>query len=297
MMAELQQEGFRGTVRRDCPLAPYTTWRIGGPAELLAVPADRDDLLLAVNWAARQGVRWRVLGNGSNLLVHDAGVKGLVLRVRKVLDEVRIAGRQLEAGAGAIFPLVANQAAAAGLAGIEFGAGIPGTIGGAVVMNAGWHDYEIGNFVEHVDFLEPDGTPRRYRRDECGFRYRGSLFRGRPGVVLSTRLHLEPAVPSEIQARGENFAESRKKNQPTELPSCGSVFLKPPGDFAGRLIEQAGLKGLRVGDVEVSPKHANFFVNVGRASCADVLALVARVEAEVLRQFGVRLVREFELWE
>jgi len=297
MKAKLKQEGFRGELHRDCPLGPYTTWRIGGPAELLAVPADRDDLLLAVGWAARHGVPWRVLGNGSNLLVHDAGVKGLVLRMRRVLDEVRIDGQHLDAGAGAMFPLVANQAAAAGLAGIEFGAGIPGTIGGAVVMNAGWHDFEIGNFVEDVDYLEADGTLRHLARDECGFRYRGSLFRGRAGVVLSTRLHLEPGVPSEIRARGESFTESRKQNQPTELPSCGSVFLKPPGDFAGRLIEQAGLKGLRVGDVEVSAKHANFFVNVGQASCADVLALVARVESEVLRRFGVRLVREFELWE
>ena len=294
---ELRQQGFRGELLRDRPLAHYTTWRIGGPAELLAVPADRDDLLLAVNWATRHGVSWRVLGNGSNLLVHDAGVKGLVLRLRKVLDEVRIDGRQLDAGAGAMFPLVANQAAAAGLAGIEFGAGIPGTIGGAVVMNAGWHEHEIGSFVEHVDYLEPDGTLRRLARDECGFRYRGSLFRGRPGVVLSALLRLEPGVPSEIRARLQSFTESRKKNQPTELPSCGSVFLKPPGDFAGRLIDEAGLKGLRVGDAEVSSKHANFFVNVGEATCADVLALVARVESEVFRSFGVRLVREFELWE
>jgi len=297
MKTELQNEGFLGEVLADCPLAPYTTWRIGGPAELLATPADRDDLLRAVRWAARSGVPWRVLGNGSNLLVHDAGVRGLVIRLRKVLDEVRIDGRHLDAGAGALFPLVANQAAAAGLAGIEFGAGIPGTIGGAVVMNAGWHEHEIGNFVELVDHLEPDGTLRRLPRDECGFRYRGSLFRGARGVVLSTRLLLESGVPSEIQARLDGFTESRKKNQPTELPSCGSVFLKPPDDFAGRLIDEAGLKGLRVGDVEVSSKHANFFVNVGHATCADVLTLVTRVEAEVLRRFGVRLVREFELWE
>jgi len=297
MKSELQNEGFRGELRVDCPLAPYTTWRIGGPAELLAVPADRDDLLRVVRWAARRGIPWRVLGNGSNLLVHDAGVKGLVIRLRKVLDDVRIDGPQLDAGAGAMFPLVANQAAAAGLAGIEFGAGIPGTIGGAVVMNAGWHEHEIGNFVERVDYLEPDGTLREYTRDECCFRYRGSLFRGRPGVVLSTCLRLEAGVPPEIQARLESFTDSRKENQPTELPSCGSVFLKPPDDFAGRLIDKAGLKGLRVGDIEVSPKHANFFVNVGHATCADVLALVARVESEVLRRFGVRLEREFELWE
>jgi UDP-N-acetylmuramate dehydrogenase len=293
----LQNEGFRGQLRRDCPLAPFTTWRIGGPAELLAVPADRDDLLMAVSWAARRGIPWRVLGNGSNLLVHDAGVKGLVIRLRKVLDDVRIEGRDLEAGAGAMFPSVANQAAAAGLAGIEFGAGIPGTIGGAVVMNAGWHEHEIGNSVEFVDYLESDGAMRRLPKDACDFRYRGSLFRGRPGVVLSTRLRLESGVPAEIKERLERFNESRKQNQPTELPSCGSVFVQPPGDFAGRLIDEAGLKGLRIGDVEVSAKHANFFVNVGHATCSEVLSLVARVESEILRRFGVQLEREFELWE
>jgi UDP-N-acetylmuramate dehydrogenase len=297
MMTSLRQAGFRGALHRDCPLAPYTTWRIGGPAELLATPADREDLVLAVGWAAEHGVDWRVLGNGSNVLVADSGVGGLVIRLRKALDAVRIEGRQLDAGAGAMFPLVANQAAAAGLAGIEFGAGIPGTIGGAIVMNAGWHEHEIGNFVEAVEHLDVSGNVRRLERAACAFRYRGSRFRGARGIVLSARLRLDPGDPAEIRARLEHYTESRKQNQPTELPSCGSVFLKPPGDFAGRLIDEAGLKGLRVGGVEVSSKHANFFVNVGDASCADVLALVSRVESEVLRRFGVRLEREFELWD
>ncbi len=294
---DLERAGFVGQLLEQCPLAPYTTWRIGGPAELLAVPTHRQDLMLAVNWAVSRGVPWRVLGNGSNLLVHDRGVRGLVIRVRKVLDQVRIDDRVLTAGAGAMFPAVAHMAAAAGLAGIEFGAGIPGTIGGAVVMNAGWHEHEIGNVVDQVEYLEPRGEVRRYRGSECGFRYRASRFRGGPGVVLSARLDLEPGDPAEINRRLERFASSRKQNQPTDLPSCGSVFLKPPGDFAGRLIDRAGLKGLRVGDVEVSRKHANFFVNLGRATAADVLQLVEQVEAGVEQRFGIRLVREFEFWD
>jgi UDP-N-acetylmuramate dehydrogenase len=296
LAAVLRDAGFRGELRSECPLAPYTTWRIGGPAELLATPADREDLLGAVAWAGAHDVAWRILGNGSNLLVRDAGVRGLVLRVRKVLDEVEREGSRLIVGAGAGFPAVARRAASLGLAGIEFGAGIPGTIGGAVVMNAGWHEYEFGNVVESVEFLEPDGELRRHQHADCGFAYRKSAFRGRPGVLLSATLRLEPEEASEIEARLEFFATSRKANQPTELPSCGSVFLKPAGDFAGRLIEAAGLKGLRVGDVEVSPKHANFFVNVGQATAADVLTLVERVEAAVESRFGVRLVREFEVW-
>ena len=163
-------------------------------------------------------------------------------------------------------------------------------------MNAGWHEHEIGNLVEWVDHLAEDGSVQRLDRDAAEFSYRRSLFRRKRGVILEASLRLERGATAEIEARMENFAASRKANQPTELRSCGSVFLKPPGDFAGRLIDQAGLKGLRVGGVEVSTKHANFFVNTGEGTAADVLELVERVEQEVERKFGVRLVREFELW-
>ena len=292
----LRAAGFGGELRAECSLAPFTTWRIGGPAELLAEPRDREDLQIALAWAASRGLPWRILGNGSNLLVSDGGIRGVVLRIRRVLDDVEQDGRRVSAGAGALFPAVARLAASRGLSGIEFGAGIPGTIGGAVIMNAGWHEFEIGDRIVEVEFLEADGVVRRYPREDCRFRYRGSLFRERPGVVLRAVLDLSAAPPEEVRARLESFAESRKKNQPTELPSCGSVFLKPPGDFAGRLIEAAGLKGVRMGDLEVSPKHANFIVNRGRGSAADTLALVERVERDVRERFGVQLVREFELW-
>ncbi len=292
----LRMAGFRGSLLTDSPLAPYTTWRIGGPAELLAAPADRADLLVAAEWAAAHAIRWRVLGNGSNLLVSDAGVSGLVLRLRDALGDVAHEGRRIIAGAGASFPAVARRAAALGLSGLEFGAGIPGTIGGAIVMNAGWHEFEIGATVESVEFLDAAGVVRTLTRDDCLFGYRSSRFRSYAGVVLGATLALETGDLREVRARLERFASSRKANQPTELPSCGSVFLKPAGDFAGRLIEAAGLKGLRVGGVEVSRKHANFFVNVGGATAADVLTLVERVEQEILQRFGVGLEREFELW-
>jgi UDP-N-acetylmuramate dehydrogenase len=292
----LREAGFRGDLRPQCPLAPLTTWRIGGPAELLATPADRADLLRAVEWATTNAVPWRVLGNGSNLLVRDEGVRGLVLRLRKSLETIAGEGRRLVAGAGAMFPALANRAAALGLAGVEFGAGIPGTVGGAVIMNAGWHEFEIGNVVESVDALEPDGAVRRHPREDCAFGYRTSRFRGRDAVVLGATLVLEPDDPAAIRERMDRFAASRKANQPTEMASCGSVFLKPEGDFAGRLIEAAGLKGLQVGGIQVSRLHANFFVNLGGGTAAEALALVERVEREVLRRFGVRLEREFELW-
>jgi len=292
----LRDAGFRGEIAGESPLAPLTTWRIGGPAEILATPADLDDAVIALRFARQRGLPWRVLGNGSNLLAPDAGVRGIVLRLRGALHACTVEGDVLTAGAGASFPRVANVAAEHGLAGLEFAAGIPGTVGGAVVMNAGWHEHETGNAVAHVDFLDEDGKARRLDRAGCGFAYRRSIFRERAVVVAGARFTLSPDDPARVKARLTAFAESRKASQPTELPSCGSVFLKPDGDFAGRLIEAAGLKGKRIGAIEVSSKHANFFVSLGGATAKDVLALVAAVEDEVARRFGVRLVREFEAW-
>ena len=241
----LARAGFRGRLEQAAPLAPYTTWRIGGPAELLATPVNRDDVRIAVRWAVERGVPWRVLGNGSNLLVSDDGVQGLVLRLRRVLDAVEIGEDRVVAGAGASFPAVARLAARAGLSGLEFGGGIPGTLGGATVMNAGWHQYEIGASIEYVDWLDEDGEPQRLAPGSATFAYRNSFFRGRACVVTAVGLRLRPGDAAEIEQRMDEFAESRKANQPTELASCGSVFLKPESDFAGRLIEEAGLKGMR----------------------------------------------------
>jgi UDP-N-acetylmuramate dehydrogenase len=263
----------------------------------MAAPADREDLLRALGWAAKEGVRWRVLGNGSNLLVSDAGVRGLVLRLRKVLDEIEGEGSRLQAGAGASLPALANLAAARGLAGLEFAGGIPGTVGGAVVMNAGWHRFEIGNVIDSVEFAGEDGTVQAYSRAACAFGYRQSLFRHRRGIVLGADFQLTPGDAATIQAEMDRYAASRQAAQPTALPSCGSVYLKPEGDFAGRLIDQAGLKGERVGGIEVSTLHANFFVNRGGGTCADALALMERVERMVETRHGVRLVREVEIWD
>ncbi len=296
LASSLRAAGFRGETLAEEPLGPYTTWRIGGPAEVLARPADRDDLVLAIRWASERVVPWRVLGNGSNLLVRDAGVRGLVLRTRGALDAVAHEATTLRAGSGASLPVLANLASSLGLAGLEFAAGIPGTVGGAIVMNAGWHEHEIGAVVHEVDGVEHDGRTATWAGERCGFAYRTSRFRGNRCVVLGAVLELRADDPAVVRLRLEQYAASRRQSQPTELPSCGSVFLKPPGDFAGRLIEEAGLKGVRVGDIQVSPKHANFFVNLGRGNATDALELIGRVEAEVERRFGVRLTREVEVW-
>jgi UDP-N-acetylmuramate dehydrogenase len=292
----LRDAGFEGDLDSNALLAPLTTWKIGGPAELLASPATESDLALAISWALEHGIPWRILGNGSNLLVSDQGVQGLVVRIRKVLDAVVFNGPTVRAGAGASFPLLANQCATEGLAGLEFASGIPGTVGGAIIMNAGWHEFEIGRFVDEVRFLTPQGDIETCSRSDCRFTYRSSAFRHRPGVVLEAALTLREGEREEIESRLLGFVASRKQNQPTHLPSCGSVFEQPPGDFAGRLIEAAGLKGTRIGDVQVSPLHANFFVNLGQGTSRDVLTLVRQVEEAILNRFQVQLVREFEYW-
>jgi UDP-N-acetylmuramate dehydrogenase len=293
---DLRGAGFQGEIQAEAPLAPMTTWRIGGSAELLANPANVDDVRCAIAWANGRELPWRVLGNGSNLLVSDDGVRGLVLRVRKVLDRVDFSGSGVVAGAGASFPALANAAAERGLSGIEFGAGIPGCVGGAIVMNAGWHQFELGSVVKSVTYLEDDGLDLDYRHESCHFGYRTSVFRGRKGVVLHAELALTPDDPAAVKDRLQHFSESRKASQPTEFPSCGSVFLKVEGDFAGRLIEAAGLKGRRVGGIQVSEKHANFFVNLGGGTAKEALALVELVERKVFDTFEVKLTREFEFW-
>jgi UDP-N-acetylmuramate dehydrogenase len=292
----LRTAGFKGQVRAEAPLAPFTTWQIGGPAEVLAVPHDEQDLALALGWAAQGDIPWRLLGNGSNLLVHDDGVRGLVLRVRKALDAITVSPPHLTAGAGASYPAVANMAAAQGLAGLEFAAGIPGTLGGAIVMNAGWHRFETGNTVTQVRFLHADGRQEALDHDACRFTYRGSIFRGLSGIVLEATFSLQPGEPAAIRAEVDRYTASRKTNQPVDKPSCGSVYLKPENDFAGRLIEVAGLKGLRHGGLQVSRLHANFFINMGGGTCADAMAFMDEVETRVLQHSGVRLIREVEFW-
>ncbi|MFQ5671068.1 MAG: UDP-N-acetylmuramate dehydrogenase [Acidobacteriota bacterium] len=298
LSASLRRHGFRGMLLPGEPLAPYTTWQMGGPAELLAVPLHRQDLILALEWAAERGIPWRVLGNGSNLLIRDEGVRGLVLRVRKVLDRMEVAEEgRLAVGAGASYPALARLAAARGLSGLEFAAGIPGTVGGAVVMNAGWHEHETGDVVERVDYLEADGRVRSYARQECGFGYRQSVFRRRRGVVLGATFALPADDPARVEAALAAYAAARKQSQPVDQATCGSVYFKPPGDFAGRLIEAAGLKGLQVGGLRVSAKHANFLVNLGHGRARDAILLMERIETAVRERFGVNLVREVEIWE
>lgn len=282
------------------PLARHTTWRIGGPADAFAVAKTVSEL---VEWAAlatRRGLPWKVIGNGSNLLVADEGVRALVIKnacARIEIDE-RGAGsgqRRVRAEAGAMLARVANLSASAGLAGFEFAAGIPGTVGGAVVNNAGAHGSCMAEVLDRVDALSSDARLLSFALDDLELAYRSSRFKTNPGaVVLAAELLLLESDAVLVRRRLREFTRSRTSSQPLTMPSAGSVFKNPEGSVAGMLIEQCGLKGRRVGGAQISTKHANFIVNTGGARAADVLALVELARSEVERRTGLVLEPEIE---
>ena len=285
------------------PLARHTSARVGGPADFLAAADSAGELAELVRSAWRLGFQPLILGGGSNVLVSDAGVRGLVIlnRARAVeFNSAPAAGQpSVWAESGVNLGSLARQCSARGLAGLEWAATVPGTLGGAVFGNAGAHNGDLAGSLVLAEILQQDGTVRRWSQAELGFSYRTSRLKqlkaqGRPHVVLGASLALSAGQPEALQATVDQFVAHRKRTQPPGA-SMGSMFKNPPGDYAGRLIEAAGLKGARLGQVEISPLHANFFVNLGQARAADVLALIHKAHAAVLSQFGVDLELEVEL--
>jgi UDP-N-acetylmuramate dehydrogenase len=303
VMSDLRA-AFGARLKTGEPLARYTSARVGGPADYLAVADSMDELAELVRSAWRLGFQPFILGGGSNVLVSDSGVRGLVILNHARRVEFHDAARQGDqpavwAESGANLGAVARQCVARGLGGLEWAATVPGTVGGAVFGNAGAHGGDVAGSLVVAEILQQDGTVRRWSAAELGFEYRGSRLKrlkaqGRPQAVLAAELALTPGQPVEMQARAEAFSADRKRTQPPGA-SLGSMFKNPPGDYAGRLIEAAGLKGTRVGQAQISPLHANFFVNLGQARAADVLALIHRAHAAVLQAFGVNLELEVEL--
>lgn len=277
------------------PLAAHTSFRIGGPALLFATPPDAEALRQLLAFCADERLPWLVLGRGTNLLVGDAGYNGLVIHMGKAWSWLRISGQTVEAGAGYPLPALARKAAEAGLAGLEFAAGIPGSTGGAVAMNAGAFGASIAAVVRDVDCVLPSGEACSLTNTEMGFAYRHSRALAEGIIVVGVRLALTPGRPEDIARRMADFQAQRKARQPLTSWSAGSVFRNPPGDAAGRLIEAAGCKGMRRGGALVSPKHANFIVNTGGATAADVATLMAEIQRRVWEAFGVWLEPEIKL--
>lgn len=273
------------------PMAAHTTFRVGGPADWMFFPADEGQVAAALDAAREAGVPALVMGNGSNLIVRDGGFRGLAIVLGERMSAVRVDGQTVSAQAGAPLARVAAAAQAAGLTGLEFAYGIPGTLGGGCAMNAGAYGGQLSDALVDARVLL-GGAVRTLTREEMQMGYRTTRPLREGGVVLAARFALERGDGEAILARMRELNARRREKQPLSYPSAGSVFKRPEGHFAGALIERAGLKGASVGGAQVSPKHAGFIVNTGGATAADVLELIAQVQREVLRAFGVRLETE-----
>lgn len=295
-------KNIKGEVLRNEPLSKHTSFGIGGPADLLAYPADAADVVALLREIRAQELPFIVLGGGTNLLVRDGGFRGIAISLRrlnaiKVEREYRSLGGTyavVSAEAGAVLGRVIAFAANEALTGLEFATGIPGTIGGAVCMNAGTAEGEMGDVVETVTLLTPNGEPVTRSKEEMGFGYRtANVPAGH--VVLSARLQLRHDEKKKIEAKVKALMDKRKDRQPWGQPNAGSIFKNPLDESAGKLIESAGLKGKAVGGAQVSEKHANFIVNTGKATAADVLALMEIVKQTVLDVHGARLEPEIKI--
>jgi UDP-N-acetylmuramate dehydrogenase len=285
-------------VRADYPLERLTTVRTGGPADWYARPGGLDALLELLRWADAEGVEVGVVGSGSNLLISDFGFRGLVLKLDEDLATIEQQGERLVCGGGARLPQAAAQSARAGLSGLEFGVNIPGTVGGAVKMNANAYGGDLSRVLEWVLIATPEGSERRVPAD-LGFQYRRSNLKPRE-VVARASFKLEPAEPSEVKATLAGMRAQRREAQPSGIKTFGSTFKNPDdpradGRSAGVLLDQAGCRGLRVGGARFSEKHANFVENMGVATTADVIALMAEGRRRVREQFGVVLEPEVQL--
>lgn len=278
------------------PMARHTTMRVGGPAEILFSPASEGELLFAVREAKRAGAPFRIIGNGSNLLVLDGGLPGLTIRLGEAFSKISVNGNQIRAQAGALLSRVAAAARDASLTGLEFASGIPGSAGGGMAMNAGAYGGQLSDVFEGCRALDPEtGIISALGPAEMALGYRESAALSRGLIVTEAAFRLTAGDRSAIQAKMDDLSARRRDKQPLNLPSAGSTFKRPEGYFAGALIEQAGLKGLRVGGACVSEKHAGFVVNDRGATAKDVLDLIRLVQARVLEHSGVRLEPEVRI--
>jgi UDP-N-acetylmuramate dehydrogenase len=285
----------RGIVKTDEPMSMHTTFAIGGPADVYVEPADADDLAAIIAWTHKESVPWFILGGGANLLVSDKGIRGIVIRLGKPFSYTRIEGERVTAGASANLAKMIITAAEAGLTGLECATAVPGTVGGAIVMNAGTHMGRVGDVVESVRIVTAEGERRDLVREELGFSYRQSLLQvDKTKIIVEVSFGLKKGDRAEIVRMVGHLRHRRSVSQPAEKRSAGCVFKNPEGPHsAGWMIDQSGLMGTRVGDAVVSDKHANFILNVGNASAADVRTLAENVRGTVKANYDVDL--EYEV--
>ncbi|MBO7743883.1 UDP-N-acetylmuramate dehydrogenase [Paenibacillus sp. MWE-103] len=290
-LAELQTIDA-GSVKYNEPMAAYTTWKIGGPADVLIIPHTQDQLAAAVRLLHRHGLKWTNLGRGSNMLVSDKGIRGVVIQPGEAFDYARFDGTLAYAGAACSFVKLSVLAGKEGLTGLEFAGGIPGSVGGAVYMNAGALGSDVSRIFKSADIVLETGELVRFGAEDMAFSYRHSCLHERPGIVTGAVFQLEEGDRKAIAEAMAAYKQRRLLTQPLQLPSAGSVFRNPPNDYAARLIQEAGLKGLRQGGAEVSTQHANFIVNTGQATAEDVLTLMTTIRSTIREKYGIELIAE-----
>lgn len=271
------------------PMKEYTTFRVGGEAECLLMIRQEEELAKLIPYLNRIEQEYFILGNGSNLLVGDKGYRGIVLKFDGEMEQVSVDGTHITAKAGALLSKVAATAKDNGLTGLEFAAGIPGSIGGGIVMNAGAYDGEMKQVVESVRVMDSDGQISVLDNDTMEFGYRTSIIKNRPFIVLEVVLQLAEGNREQIGARMEELMQLRRSKQPLEYPSAGSTFKRPEGYYAGKLIMDAGLRGYRIGGAQVADKHCGFIINTGKATAADIREVIEEVQQRVKERFHVAL--------
>ncbi|MBQ9096774.1 MAG: UDP-N-acetylmuramate dehydrogenase [Clostridia bacterium] len=279
-------------VKLNEPMAKHTTFKIGGAADIFVTPETKEDLIGIIEFCKEENIPVTVVGNGSNLLVSDDGIDGVVICTEKI-NYVNLEKDIITSGAGAFLAVVANTAAKAELAGLEFAAGIPGTVGGGAFMNAGAYGGELKDVIETVTALDKDGNVKVFDNADCRFGYRTSIF-GEGYVILEINFRLKKGNKEKILDTMKDLSQKRRDKQPLEYPSAGSTFKRPEGHFAGKLVEDAGLKGYSIGGAQVSEKHSGFVINKGAATAKDVLDLVGYIKIQVKEKFDVELQEEIK---
>ena len=279
-------------IKTDEILSKYTTFRVGGPAKVFLTIHSEEELRNIFLALKKQNLPYFVLGNGSNLLVSDEGYEGVILYLGEEFQDVEVIGTQIRAKAAALLGKVARMAMEEGLAGLEFAAGIPGSLGGGVVMNAGAYGGELSQVITKVRAMNPDGEVITLEKEELLLGYRTSIFKTKPFVILEIFMELQKGDKEEIQGKMKEYTKARVEKQPLEYPSAGSTFKRPEGYFAGKLIMDAGLRGYRVGDAQVSEKHCGFVINRGNATAGEIKTLMSDVAKKVKEEFGVDLEAE-----
>ncbi|MEA4924423.1 MAG: UDP-N-acetylmuramate dehydrogenase [Syntrophomonadaceae bacterium] len=282
-------------IKQNEPMSNHTTFKIGGPADVMVLPVTIADIKTTITYCRQNNHPLFIFGLGSNLVVRDKGIRGIVVKIGNNLKAVNVSGTEIYAQAGIRLSELARKAADNALSGLEFAEGIPGSLGGAVVMNAGAYDGEIKDVVTEVEAISASGEERVFAAAEMDFSYRRSVFQHNDYIIVAARMKLRPGAKPEIQSRMREYARSRREKQPLEYPSAGSVFRRPPGYFVGPMIEKMGLKGYSIGGAQVSEKHAGFIINTGDATAADVLDLIAMITKSAREQFGVELQPEIRV--